>query len=138
METKEKDLFDTAVAAGHFAIFSNALKAAGMVGTFKGVGPFTFFAPTDEAFRKLPAGTMDGLLKDKEKLIPFINYHILPGILMAKDLKAGESKTRSGAWLTIAANDEGLTVDGAKVTKKDLESTNGVIHAIDTVIHAKQ
>jgi len=81
---------------------------------------------------------MDGLLKDKERLIPFLNYHVLPGIIMAKDLKAGESRTRSGAWLTIASNDEGFTVDGAKVTKKDLESTNGVIHAIDAVIQQKQ
>ncbi len=138
MNTLDKDIIDNAVAAGYLATLSNAFRAAGLVGTLKGAGPFTLFAPTDEAFRKLPAGTVDGLLKDKVKLASILNYHVLPGTVLAKDLKDGDAKTVQGGSVTIASNDAGFTIDGAKVTRKDIESSNGVIHAIDTVMMPKQ
>lgn len=138
MKTQDKDIIENAVAAGNLATLSNAFRAADLVGTLKGAGPFTLFAPTDEAFRKLPAGTVDGLLKDRAKLASILNYHVLPGTMMANDLKVGDAKTVQGGSVTIASNDAGITVDGAKLTRKDIESSNGVIHAIDTVMMPKQ
>jgi len=138
MNTLDNDIIDNAVAAGNLATLSNAFRAAGLVDTLKGAGPFTLFAPTDEAFRKLPAGTVNGLLKDKARLASILNYHVLPGTVLAKDLKDGDARTVQGESVTIASNDAGFTIDGAKVTRKDIESSNGVIHAIDTVMMPRQ
>lgn len=134
MQNANQDIIDTAIAAGNFSTLANALKAADLVGTLKAVGPFTVFAPTDEAFKKLPAGTLDALLKDKAKLANILSYHVVPGKLMAKDITSGDSKTVQGTMLTIAKSDDGVTVGGAKVTKTDMESSNGVVHSIDTVV----
>ncbi|MEO7387359.1 MAG: fasciclin domain-containing protein [Gammaproteobacteria bacterium] len=128
------DIVDTAVAAGNFSILVNAIKAADLVTTLKGAGPFTVFAPTDDAFRKLPAGTVDGLLKDKAKLASILTYHVVPAKIMAKDVKAGEAKTVEGSVLTIALPGNGVTINNAKVVKSDIETSNGVIHSIDTVL----
>jgi uncharacterized surface protein with fasciclin (FAS1) repeats len=131
------DIVDAALAAGNFKTLSNALKAAGLVGTLKGAGPFTVFAPTDEAFKKLPAGTVEGLLKDKAKLAGILSYHVLPGKVMAKDVHSGDAKTVQGSMLSVLRSGDGVTVDNAKVTKADIETSNGVIHAIDTVMMPK-
>ena len=112
------------------------MKAAGLVDTLKGAGPFTVFAPTDEAFAKLPKATLDGLLADKTKLAAVLTYHVVPGKVMAKDVKAGAVKTAQGSSLTITTKD-GVKVDNAKVIKTDIVTSNGVIHAIDTVVLPK-
>lgn len=138
--SESKDIVDTAVAAGNFKTLTAALKAADLVDTLKGKGPFTVFAPTDEAFAKLPAGTLDDLLKpeNKSKLASILTYHVLPKMVMAKDVAAMKSaKTVNGQELTIAVNDGVVSVDGAKVTKADIECSNGVIHVIDTVLMPK-
>jgi uncharacterized surface protein with fasciclin (FAS1) repeats len=131
-----KDLVDTAVSAGSFKTLVTAVQAAGLVDTLKGKGPFTIFAPTDEAFAKLPAGTVEALLKDKAKLAQILTYHVVPGNVMAKDVKAGDVKTVQGQSLTIKT-DGGVTVNGAKVLKTDVTASNGVIHVIDTVVLPK-
>jgi uncharacterized surface protein with fasciclin (FAS1) repeats len=104
------------------------------VSTFKSAGPFTLFAPTDEAFEKLPPGTLNKLLKDKARLAAVINFHAMRGTMLKEDLQACDSPSVQGGSLTIAANDEGFTVNGAKVSKKQIEASNGVIHAIDAVM----
>jgi transforming growth factor-beta-induced protein len=132
-----KDIVDTAIAAGNFQTLAAALKAAGLVGTLKGPGPFTVFAPTDEAFAKLPAGTLDDLLKpeNKGKLTAILTYHVVPGNLVAKDVAVMKSvRTVNGQELAIAVNDSGVTVDGAKVARADIICSNGVIHVIDAVV----
>ncbi|TXI21945.1 MAG: fasciclin domain-containing protein [Roseateles sp.] len=131
-----KDLVDTAVAAGNFKTLATALQAAGLVDTLKGPGPFTVFAPTDAAFAKIPKADLDALLKDKAKLTAVLTYHVVPGKVMAKDVKAGKVKTVQGAELTVATSG-GVTVDGAKVTATDIVADNGVIHVIDTVVMPK-
>lgn len=131
------DIVDTAVAAGQFNTLVTAVKAAGLVDTLKGKGPFTVFAPTDEAFAKLPAGTVDALLKDKAKLAQILTYHVVPGKVMAKDVKSGMVKTVEGSALSVKAEGGGVMVDNAKVVKADIETTNGVIHVIDTVVLPK-
>ena len=128
-----KDIVDTAVAAGTFKTLATALQAAGLVDTLKGKGPFTVFAPTDEAFAKIPKADLDALLKDKAKLTAVLTYHVVPGTVMAKDVKAGKVKTVQGGELTVATAG-GVMVDGAKVVKTDIVADNGVIHVIDTVI----
>ncbi len=133
----KKDIVDTAVAAGDFKTLATALKAAGLVETLKGAGPFTVFAPTDEAFAKLPAGTLEDLLKpeNKEKLIAILTYHVVAGDVMAKDVvKLSEAKTVNGKSLKIMAKGGKVTIDGANVTKTDIECSNGVIHVIDSVL----
>jgi uncharacterized surface protein with fasciclin (FAS1) repeats len=130
------DIVDTAVAAGNFKTLATALQAAGLVDTLKGKGPFTVFAPTDEAFAKVPKAQLDALLKDKAALTKVLTYHVVPGAVMAKDVKAGKVKTVQGGELTIATAG-GVTVDGAKVTKTDISASNGVIHVIDTVLLPK-
>ena len=134
-----KDIVDTAVAAGSFNTLATALKAAGLVDTLKGKGPFTVFAPTDEAFAKLPAGTLDDLLKpeNKEKLVAILTYHVLSGKVMAADVKTMDAKTVQGQAVEIIVADAGVTVNGAKVLKTDVMADNGVIHVIDTVIVPK-
>ncbi len=131
-----KDIVDTAVAAGQFKTLATALQAAGLVETLKGKGPFTVFAPTDEAFAKIPKADLDALLKDKAKLTALLTYHVVPGKVMAKDVKAGKVKTVQGSELTVAAMG-GVTVDNAKVIKTDIAASNGVIHVIDTVVLPK-
>jgi uncharacterized surface protein with fasciclin (FAS1) repeats len=131
-----KDIVDTAVAAGNFKTLATALTAAGLVDTLKGKGPFTVFAPTDAAFAKVPKAELDALLKDKAKLTAVLTYHVVPGTVMAKDVKAGKVKTVQGSELTIATAG-GVTVDGAKVSATDIVADNGVIHVIDSVITPK-
>lgn len=131
-----KDIVDTAVAAGNFKTLVTAIQAAGLVDTLKGKGPFTVFAPTDEAFAKVPKADLDALLKDKAKLTAVLTYHVVPGKVMAKDVKAGMVKTVQGSSLTVATTG-GVTVDKAKVTATDIAADNGVIHVIDTVVMPK-
>ena len=131
-----KDIVDTAVAAGNFKTLATALTAAGLVDTLKGPGPFTVFAPTDEAFAKVPKADLDALLKDKAKLTAVLTYHVVPGKVMAKDVKAGEVKTVEGSSLTVTTMG-GVKVDNAKVTSTDIVADNGVIHVIDTVVMPK-
>jgi uncharacterized surface protein with fasciclin (FAS1) repeats len=130
-----KDIVDTAVAAGQFKTLATALQAAGLVETLKGAGPFTVFAPTDEAFAKLPAGTLEALLKDPAKLKQILLYHVVSGEVLAKDVvKLKSAKTVEGASLTIQVGKDGVKVDGAKVTATDILASNGVIHIIDSVV----
>jgi len=138
--TADKDIVDTAVAAGSFKTLVKALQAADLVATLKGAGPFTVFAPTDEAFAKLPAGTLEALLKPENKamLQRILTAHVVAGKVMAADVvKTSSAKAVSGDTLTIASRDGGVTVDGAKVVKTDIAATNGVIHVIDSVIVPK-
>jgi uncharacterized surface protein with fasciclin (FAS1) repeats len=131
-----KDIVDTAVAAGNFKTLVTAIQAAGLVDTLKGPGPFTVFAPTDAAFAKVPKADLDALLKDKAKLTAVLTYHVVPGKVMAKDVKAGQVKTVQGSMLTISTTG-GVMVDNAKVTATDIAASNGVIHVIDTVVMPK-
>ncbi|MDJ0786142.1 MAG: fasciclin domain-containing protein [Myxococcota bacterium] len=134
---KKADIVDTAVAAGSFDTLVAAVKAAELVDTLKGDGPFTVFAPTDEAFAKIPKADLDALLADKEKLTAVLTYHVVPGKVMASDVVGLDSaKTVQGQSVSIDASD-GVTVDGAKVVQTDIETSNGVIHVIDTVILPK-
>ena len=135
-----KDIVDTAVAAGSFKTLAKALEAAGLVETLKGPGPFTVFAPTDDAFAKLPAGTVEDLLKpeNKAKLKRILTYHVVAGKVMAADAaKLTSAKAVSGDTLTIAARGGAVTVDRAKVVKTDIGASNGVIHVIDAVVLPK-
>ena len=131
--SQAKDIVETAVAAGSFKTLVTALQAAGLVDTLKGKGPFTVFAPTDEAFAKIPKADLDALLKDKAKLTAVLTYHVVAGQMLAKDVKPGKVKTVQGSELTLATAG-GVTVDGAKVIKADIVADNGVIHVIDTVL----
>lgn len=131
-----KDIVDTAVAAGNFKTLATALTAAGLVDTLKGKGPFTVFAPTDEAFAKVPKADLEALLKDKAKLTAVLTYHVVPGKVMAADVKAGKVKTVQGAELTVATMG-GVKVDAANVIKTDIMADNGVIHVIDSVVIPK-
>jgi uncharacterized surface protein with fasciclin (FAS1) repeats len=136
-QSQKKDIVDTAVSAGNFKTLAAALKAADLVDTLKGAAPFTVFAPTDEAFAKLPAGTLEDLLKpeNKEKLAAILTYHVVPAKAMAKDVSAMTSaKTVNGKVLTLKVEGGKVTVNGATVTKADIETSNGVIHVIDTVL----
>ena len=131
--TTTHDIVDTAVAAGNFSTLVTAVKAAGLVETLKGAGPFTVFAPTDAAFAKVPKATLEGLLADKAALTKVLTYHVVAGKVMAADVKAGPVKTVQGGNVTMAT-DGGVTVNGAKVVAADVAASNGVIHAIDTVL----
>jgi len=133
----EKDIVDTAVSAGQFKTLASALEAAGLVETLKGDGPFTVFAPTDEAFAKLPAGTVENLLKpeNKDQLVAILTYHVVPGKVEAADVvKLNEAKTVNGKMINIKVKGDTAMVNDAKVTKADIAASNGVIHVIDTVI----
>lgn len=132
----DMDIVDTAVGAGSFKTLVAAVEAAGLVETLKGEGPFTVFAPTDDAFAALPAGTVEDLLKpeNKEKLTQILTYHVVPGKVMSSDLTNGmKAATVAGPEVTIMT-EGGVKVDGANVTTADIEATNGVIHVIDAVI----
>ncbi len=131
-----KDIVDTAVAAGSFKTLATALGAAGLVDTLKGPGPFTVFAPTDAAFAKIPKADLDALLKDKAKLTAVLTYHVVPGKVMAADVKAGKVKTVQGSEITVSTKG-GVKVDSANVTATDIMADNGVIHVIDSVIMPK-
>jgi uncharacterized surface protein with fasciclin (FAS1) repeats len=131
-----KDIVDTAVAAGSFKTLATALTAAGLVDTLKGKGPFTVFAPTDEAFAKVPKADLDALLKDKAKLTAVLTYHVVAGKVMAADVKAGKVKTVQGSELTVTTMG-GVKVDNANVVKTDIVADNGVIHVIDSVVIPK-
>jgi uncharacterized surface protein with fasciclin (FAS1) repeats len=132
-----KDIVDTAVAAGSFKTLAAALQAAGLVDTLKGKGPFTVFAPTDAAFAKLPAGTVEMLLKpeNKAKLTAILTYHVVAGDVMAAQVVTlHEAKTVNGEMVKISTMGGGVMVNGSKVTKTDIKASNGVIHVIDTVL----
>jgi uncharacterized surface protein with fasciclin (FAS1) repeats len=136
LSAQARDIVDTAVGAGNFKTLAAALTAAGLVDTLKGKGPFTVFAPTDEAFAKVPKADLDALLKDKAKLTAVLTYHVVPGKVMAADVKAGKVKTVQGSQLTVSTMG-GVKVDGANVIKTDIVADNGVIHVIDSVVIPK-
>ena len=136
-QAADKDIVDTAVEAGQFETLAAALRAAGLVDTLKGSGPFTVFAPTDEAFAKLPAGTVENLLKpeNKDQLTAILTYHVVPGEVMAADVvKLDEAKTVNGATLDVTASGGKVMINEANVTATDIAASNGVIHVIDSVI----
>jgi uncharacterized surface protein with fasciclin (FAS1) repeats len=129
------DLVDTAVAAGNFKTLAKALTEAGLVDTLKGAGPFTVFAPTDEAFAKLPVATLNALFKDKMKLTALLTYHVVDGrVTAAEAAKLKTAKTINGKSLRIRTKKGTVMINDAKVTQPDVEATNGVIHVIDTVL----
>ncbi len=129
-----KDLLETAKANGSFTTFLKAIDAAGLASTFSGAGPFTVFAPTDEAFAKLPPPELEALLADKAKLEALLQLHVIPGAVASQDLGAQQSvKSVQGGELALDSA-SGLSVNGAKVTTPDVVASNGVIHAIDTVL----
>lgn len=134
-----KDIVAVAAGAENFKTLVAAVKAAGLVETLQGTGPFTVFAPTDAAFAKLPAGTVEELLKpeNREKLVAILKYHVVPGKVLAADVKTMEAKTALGQSVKLKVSEAGVTVDMAKVIKTDLLAENGVIHVIDTVIIPK-
>lgn len=137
---KAADIVDTAIAAGNFSTLVAAVQAAGLVDTLKSEGPFTVFAPTDEAFAKLPEGTVESLLKpeNKDQLIAILTYHVVPGKIMAADIAGKKTmvKTVQGGELTVDAMN-GVMVDNASVISADIETSNGVIHVIDQVVLPK-
>ncbi|MBM4263395.1 MAG: fasciclin domain-containing protein, partial [Deltaproteobacteria bacterium] len=136
----DKDIVDTAVSAGSFKTLVAAAQAAGLVSVLKGEGPLTVFAPTDEAFKKLPAGTVENLLKpeNKDKLVSILTYHVVPGRVTA-DKVAGlrSAKTVNGQELKVSKKDGKVMIDNARVTSTDILASNGVIHVIDTVVLPK-
>jgi uncharacterized surface protein with fasciclin (FAS1) repeats len=129
-----KDIVDTAVAAGNFKTLASALTAAGLIETLKGKGPFTVFAPTDEAFAKIPKADLDALIADKAKLTKVLTYHVVAGKVMASDVvKLKDAKTVESAMVKIDASN-GVMINKSKVVKADIQASNGVIHVIDTVL----
>ena len=132
----QKNIVETAVAAGNFNTLVEAVKAAGLVDTLSSPGPFTVFAPTDEAFAKVPKAVMNALLANKTLLTSVLTYHVIPGEVMSSDLKNGMSvvKTVEGSDVNITKDSAGVMVDNAKVINADIKASNGVIHAIDSVI----
>ena len=132
-----QDIVDTAVGAGQFKTLAAALKAADLVATLKGPGPFTVFAPTDEAFAKLPAGTVENLLKpeNKAKLTAILTYHVVPGAVKAEQVtKLDQAKTVNGAMVKVTTKGGKVTINDATVVKADTPASNGIIHVIDKVI----
>ncbi len=132
-----KNIVDTAIAAGNFKTLVAGIKTAGLTETLTGKGPFTVFAPTDEAFKKLPHGALDALLKDTAKLKAVLSYHVVAGQISAKDLKSGEVMTVQGSALTAVVSSSGVQVNGAHVKQADIAAMNGLIHVIDAVIMPK-
>lgn len=131
------DIVDTAKSAGSFNTLITAVGAAGLTDTLKGPGPFTVFAPTDEAFAKIPKDKLDALLKDKAALTKVLTYHVVPGKVMAADVKAGKVKTVEGSPLSVSMNGGKVEVNDANVVKTDVLADNGVIHVIDNVVIPK-
>ena len=137
----KKDIVDVAAANGSFSTLVAAVKAAGLVDTLKGEGPYTVFAPTDEAFAKLPAGTVENLLKaeNKDKLVAILTYHVVSGKVMAADVVTLTSAaTVQGQSVNVATNNGAVMINDATVVKSDVKATNGVIHVIDTVLLPKE
>jgi len=137
LQAQDKDIVDTAIAAGSFTTLVKAVQAAGLVDTLKGPGPFTVFAPTDEAFAKLPPGALDGLIADPAKLKEVLLYHVVSGKVMAADVKPGVDKTAEGTTVKITLKDGKVFVNRAQVVKTDIVCSNGVIHVIDAVLMPK-
>ncbi|MEO8024964.1 MAG: fasciclin domain-containing protein [Bryobacteraceae bacterium] len=137
LQAQEKDIVDTAVAAGSFTTLVKAVQAAGLVDTLKGPGPFTVFAPTDEAFAKLPAGTLEKLLANPARLKAVLTYHVVAGKVMAADVKPMMAKTVQGSEAKISVRGGAVMIDNANVVKTDIVCSNGVIHVIDAVILPK-
>lgn len=131
---ESKDIVDTAVSAGQFSTLVKAVQAAGLVDTLKGEGPFTVFAPTDEAFAKLPEGTLEALLNDPDQLRAILTYHVVAGKVMAADVKAGAVTSVQGDTFDVTVNYGKVKVDQANVVATDIVTSNGVIHVIDSVI----
>jgi uncharacterized surface protein with fasciclin (FAS1) repeats len=131
------NIVDTAIAAGNFKTLATALTAADLITTLKGPGPFTVFAPTDEAFAKVPKEKLDALLKDKVALTKVLTYHVVSAKVMAQDVKAGLCKTIQGDSINVTVDNGKVKVDSANVTKTDIMADNGVIHVIDTVLMPK-
>jgi uncharacterized surface protein with fasciclin (FAS1) repeats len=132
-----KDLVDTAIAAGNLTKFMSAVKTAGLTDMLTGKGPFTVFAPTDEAFKKLSSGALEALIKDTAKLKAVLSYHVIKGHVLAKDVKPGEVMTVQGSALIAARSSSGVDVNGVPAAQADIIATNGVIHTIDAVIMPK-
>jgi uncharacterized surface protein with fasciclin (FAS1) repeats len=137
LQAADKDIVDTAAGAGQFNTLVKAVQAAGLVDTLKGPGPFTVFAPTDEAFAKLPAGTLESLLANKKKLTAVLTYHVVSGKVMAADVRTMKVKTVQGSEAQLRVNGGKVQIDNANVVKTDIGTTNGVIHVIDAVILPK-
>ena len=132
-----KDIVETAVAAGSFNTLAAALEAGGLIEKLKSAGPFSGFAPTDEAFAKIPKDQLNALLADQKKLTAVLTYHVVPGKAVAADVKSGPLKTVQGQTLKVDVSSMGVQVDNAKVIKADVMASNGVIHVIDTVLMPK-
>jgi uncharacterized surface protein with fasciclin (FAS1) repeats len=132
-----KNIIETMIEAGRFTTLTAAIEAAGLAGELAGKGPFTVFAPTDEAFKKLPSGAYDRLLKDAGKLKAVLGYHVVAGHLMTRDLKSGDMATLQGTSLAAVVSSSDVRVNEARVTQADSVATNGVVHAIDAVILPK-
>ena len=132
-----KNVVDTAIAAGNFTTLVAGLKTAGLTDKLTGKEPFTIFAPTDEAFKKLPSGALEALLKDSAKLKAVLSYHVVAGHVWAKDMKSGDMMTLQGTPLTASVSTSGVHVNGAHVKQADIAATNGVLHAIDAVMMPK-
>jgi uncharacterized surface protein with fasciclin (FAS1) repeats len=133
-----KSVVDTMIAAGNFTSFAACVETTGLTDALAAKGPFTVFAPTDEAFKKLPPGAYAALLKDSAKLKAILNYHIVSGYLMNRDVKPGEMMTLQGTTLTAVVSSSDLRVNGARVMQSDIVATNGVVHSIDAVILPKK
>lgn len=135
-DKQEKNIVQIAAGAGQFNTLVAAVKAAGLAGTLQGDGPFTVFAPTDAAFAKLPAGTVESLLKaeNKDKLIAILTYHVLAGNVPSSAVKTMKAKTLNGKSVSLKVSDKGVHIDSAKVVQADIMASNGVIHVIDSVI----
>jgi uncharacterized surface protein with fasciclin (FAS1) repeats len=132
-----KNIVDTAIAAGNFTTLVAGIKSVGLTDKLTGNGPFTIFAPTDAAFKKLPPGALEALLKDSAKLKAVLSYHMVAGNVWAKDMKSGDMTTLQGSPLTASVSTSGVHVNGAHVKQADIAAANGVLHAIDTVIMPK-
>jgi uncharacterized surface protein with fasciclin (FAS1) repeats len=132
-----KNIVDTMIAAGNLTTFAGAVDAAGLTDELAAKGPFTVFAPSEEAFKKLPAGAYDNLLKDMGKLKAVLSYHVVSGYFAARDVKAGELTTLQGSPLSAVVSSSDIRVNGARVNHADIVATNGIVHAIDTVILPK-
>jgi len=129
-----KNIADTAAAAGNLNTFAAGITAAGLIDEFGAKGPFTVFAPTDEAFKKLPPGAYDALLRDSAKFKAVLKYHVISGYFTARDVKPGEVMTLQGTTLTVAGSSNDVRINEARVTQADIAASNGVVHAIDTLI----
>jgi uncharacterized surface protein with fasciclin (FAS1) repeats len=132
-----KNIVDTMIDAGHFTTLAAGLKAAGLTDILSRKGPFTVFAPTDAAFKKLPRGAVDALLKDSAKLKAVLDYHMIPGHVTVRDMKSGDVMTQQGSTMTAVVSGSDVQVNGAHVKRTDVVATNGVIHEIDAVIMPK-